>query len=324
MSTVLEHLPEALSSQEFPPSNEIVRMASPEAVTKPGYYGLPLIKPPRWKWEIALYFFFEGISAGAFVLAGMADLFGGGRYPRLVRRGRYLALAALVPCPPLLIADLGRPERFHHMLRIVKRTSPMNTGAWALTGFGLFAALLAARERLPFLRWLPARPAEVLGMPFALTMLAYPGVLLSATSNPVWANTPFLGALFGCSSISAAAASLALLGSHRPLRKLEAAAAVCEGAAVAGYLATARRTAQPLTSGRQSSQFWLGAVVGGLVLPTIIGRRRRSIVGSLLTIGGALMLKWAVTHAGHTSAIDADASRYMTRASRSAPGWPLR
>ena len=30
------------------------------------------------------------------------------------------------------ISDLGRPERFHHMLRVFKVTSPMNVGAWIL------------------------------------------------------------------------------------------------------------------------------------------------------------------------------------------------
>src|SRR4051794_31815900 len=110
-----------------------------------GYYDVPLLKRPKWKEEIALYFFFEGISSGAFVLAGLADLLGHDRYTGLIRSGAYWAFIPLAPAPPLLIADLGRPERFLHMLRIVKATSPMNTGAWALTGYGVFAALLAAR-----------------------------------------------------------------------------------------------------------------------------------------------------------------------------------
>jgi formate-dependent nitrite reductase membrane component NrfD len=320
MIDVQEQPAEAISSQEFPPSNEVVRMASPEMVRQPGYYGLPIVKPPRWEWEIALYFFFEGISAGSFVLSGMADFFGGRRYRKLVRQGRILAFLTLLPCPPLLIADLGRPERFHHMLRIVKRTSPMNTGAWALTGYGTFAALLAAREIIPLLRRVPGRPTAALAMPFAFTMLAYPGVLLSATSNPAWAHNPFLGALLGCSSISAATASLSLLAFRGPLPRLEAAATVCEAAALAGYLSTAKRAAEPLVSGKQSRPFWLGAVIGGLVLPAILPRRS-GVVASMLTLGGALMLKMAITYAGHSSAMDSDAGRYVTRPNESAPGW---
>jgi formate-dependent nitrite reductase membrane component NrfD len=322
MNTVLEPPPEAVSSQEFPPANAVARLANPELAGQPGYYGLPLLKPPRWKWEIALYFFFEGVSAGSFVLAAMADLFGRGRHRELVRRGRYLAFLTLLPCPPLLIADLGRPKRFHHMLRIVKRTSPMNTGAWALTGCGAFAALLASRER-GLVRHFPARTLSVLGLPFAITMLAYPGVLLSATSNPVWARTPFLGALFGCSSFSAARAALALAAPDRALARIEKPIALCEAAALAAYLATAGRAAKPLTRGRQSRQFWLGAVACGLVLPVLLRRRsnRGGTIGSLLTLGGALLLKWAITYAGRSSALDPEAARIATRPSLSAPGW---
>jgi len=321
MIATSEHPPEAVSSREFPPTNEVVRMATPRAVRESGYYGLPLIKPPRWKWEIALYFFFGGVSAGSFVLAGMADLFGGPRNRQLVRRGRLLAVVTLLPCPPLLIADLGRPERFHHMLRIVKATSPMNTGAWAMTGYGIFAALLAARENLTALRRLPSKTMTIFGMPFALTMLAYPGVLLSATSNPVWSGTPFLGALIGCSSMAGGAAALSLSGgSNRALDKFESVVTACEAAALAGYLGTARRAAQPLLSGRQSAAFWMGAVVCGLVLPTVLGKRR-GLIGSLLTLGGTLAMKWAITYAGHTSALDPDAAQRSTRPSESTPGW---
>jgi hypothetical protein len=103
MIDLAERAVEALSSQEFPPTNSVVRMATARGIAQPGYYGLPLVKPPLWKWEIALYFFFEGISAGSFVLSGMADLFGGRRYRELVRKGRYVAFLAFLPCPPLLI-----------------------------------------------------------------------------------------------------------------------------------------------------------------------------------------------------------------------------
>ena len=48
------------------------------------------------------------------------------------------------PSPPrrvLLIADLGRPERFLNMTRIFKPRSPMNTGAWCLVAFSGSGAL---------------------------------------------------------------------------------------------------------------------------------------------------------------------------------------
>ena len=94
-----------------------------------GYYGVPLLKRPKWRWEIALYFFFEGVSAGSFLLGALADLSGNKCLRKLARTAYDVSFLTLLPCPPMLIADLGRPERFHHMLRLFKPTSPMNLGA---------------------------------------------------------------------------------------------------------------------------------------------------------------------------------------------------
>ena len=145
------------------------------------YYGLPLLKRPLWGWEIALYFFSEGISSGTFVLATLADVCGGGRYERLIRQARFISLATLAPSPALLIHDLGRPDRFLFMLRIMKASSPMSLGAWALKGFSQPVLLLALAELTGWGR-IPARALGVAGLPLAFFMLAYPGVLLSPTS----------------------------------------------------------------------------------------------------------------------------------------------
>ncbi|MCU1326311.1 MAG: polysulfide reductase [Bryobacterales bacterium] len=281
-----------------------------------GYYNVPLLKRPKWGDEIVFYFFFEGISAGAFILAGLADLLARGRYPDLVRRGRYLALATLAPCPPLLIADLGRPERFLHMLRIVKHTSPMNTGAWALSGYGIFAALLAARQMdiriFRLLRWIPPRLAFILGLPFALTMLAYPGVLLSATSNPAWAHTRVLGALFAASSMSAAAAALLLINPGEPvLHDIENLANVCEAGAFAAFLSTSPAPIAPLN---RAAQVALSAAP--TLLRMMAPKRKRGffgILGSLLTLSGALALKWAITRAGQAGAATSRPNRLATK-----------
>ena len=124
------------------PAYDIQRAATPDGVKEPGYYGLPILKRPFWRWEIALYFFFEGISAGTMYSALSPVCATEISSATIIRRGRYLSFATMLLCPPLLIADLGRPERFHHMLRIFKKTSPMNHGAWALSGYGIFAPCL--------------------------------------------------------------------------------------------------------------------------------------------------------------------------------------
>ena len=51
-------------------------------------------------------------------------------------------------CPAVLITHLGRPERFLHMLRIVKFKSAMSMGVWGLVAFGASPATLRRRRRL--------------------------------------------------------------------------------------------------------------------------------------------------------------------------------
>jgi formate-dependent nitrite reductase membrane component NrfD len=328
------------------PAYEIAKTAAPDRVQEPGYYGLPILKRPFWKWEIALYFFSEGISAGSYLLGTVADLVGKGQYAEIVSSGRYLSFLFMLPCPPLLIADLGRPERFHHMLRIFKRSSPMNHGAWALSGYGAFSAALAAFEpgttQLPFagrmfkalqtLIPIPRKIVSILGAPFALTMVSYPGVLLSTTSNPVWSHTHFLGSLFAASSMSTAVSALTLStyqsGSdeaHRVLTRFEDLAAAVETVALGAYLGTSRRAAKPLTRGKQSKLFLCGAVLTGLVLPAILRRSENKIlrcgVAPLLTLAGGLALKWSVTYAGQESALDAELAVHNSPTKTGEPFW---
>lgn len=91
------------------------------------YYDYPVLKAPVWRWEIIWYFFFGGLAAGCYVIASIAALFGSREDRPVTRTGYYLSLLSLLPCPILLIQDLGRPGRFLHMLRIFKVKSPMST-----------------------------------------------------------------------------------------------------------------------------------------------------------------------------------------------------
>lgn len=300
-----------------------------------GYYNLPMLKRPLWGWEIALYFFSEGVSSGCFVLATMADLCGSGRYAPLISQARAVAFATLLPCPPLLIADLGRPERFHHMLRTFKLSSPMSVGAWALLGFSAPVTLLALTRFRTF-RWLPARAIGVAGMPFALFMLGYPGVLLSTTSIPVWSESRWLGALLGASSLACGASALAIATALHPesdapareaIHRIEGIVNVAEAVALAGYVYSAGPAARPLTRGRQAKLFSFGAVVAGVALPALISATRKkpgrgsTILSGALSLAGALALKWAVVYAGRDSADDAAGARWATRSKGNLRGW---
>src|SRR3954468_16241920 len=336
--------PDPIPTSLFPPANEVLRMAGPEKVGEPGYYGLPMLKRPLWGWEIALYFFGEGISSGCYVLATAAEFFGGKSYATFIRVARFVSLGTMMPCPPLLIKDLGRPELFLHMLRVFKPSSPMNLGAWALTGFGIpvtFLSLAYVPGIVPrpfrfLLTRMPTRIGALFGLPPAFIMMSYPGVLLSTTSTPLWAQTRWLGALLASSSMVTSAAALALASAIHPfmdqrardaMRSIEKAAHICEAGALAGYLYQAGAVGRPLTHGTQARKFWIGAVGCGLVLPWVIhraqgkkARRGPTIVSALLTLAGGLALKWSIVHAGHQSALDPADNRRVTKSTPQNPG----
>lgn len=318
-----EILPFPEPFEKMTPTLDMVRNVS-SASPSHGYDNVPILKRPVWGWEIACYFFVEGVSAGMYTLSTIADLMGVQRHRDTVGYGRLAALFAMMPAPGLLIADLGRPERFHHMLRVLKPRSPMNLGTWALTGYALFTTFRALRgisyrlPRIPVLSTLlesiPERVASAAGLPFALTMLSYPGVLLESTSIPVWAHTPYIGPLIAASSVGSGAAALSLVGelTHdelaiRQVTRMENASVVAEGVCLGAYLASAKSAARPLVSGGQSKLFWFGAVVLGMIAPVFLRKRRSRlarIAGSLLTLAGSFALKWTITHAGPESSQD--------------------
>ena len=313
----------------------------------PSYYDISMLKAPVWTWEVAAYFFCGGVSAGAFVLSRLAERCGGERHQELTRAGTAVAVLAALPCAPLLIRDLGDPKRFHHMLRIWKPQSPMNLGSWTLTAYNGFLALAALRElaRDGSMKMVPVKvpsPTEglvlavtdVMGVPTALLLAGYTGVLLSSTATPVWSRNPWLGPLFSASAMSTGAAAITLAletaaelsapetPPKKALAKIESTARVAEAVSLAGYLASAGQLAEPLTRGKMAPHLWGGAVGAGLLVPEILerlpvrGKARRwlKIAAATLGLAGGFALRWAVLFAGRDSANDPDAARAVGRA----------
>src|SRR5215210_4582204 len=178
------------------------------------YYDIPPLKPAHWAWEIWLYFWLGGIGAGAH-LASVAGQLLGWKDKAFFRASRYTVLVTMLISPVLLILDLGRPERFLNMLRILKLRSPMSLGSWALFVFGNLGGLIATsqaahdgllgRGTIPRLirAFIPERLLSILALPFALFVGAYGGILIAATSVPMWARNWFLmGPTFLASAIS--------------------------------------------------------------------------------------------------------------------------
>ncbi len=303
------------------------------------YYDYPVLKEPLWRWEVVWYFFFGGLAAGCYVIASIAALFGTKEDRVVVRTGYYLSLLALLPCPPLLIKDLGQPARFLHMLRIFKFKSPMSMGVWGLLSFSLFsglsAVIQAARDGLLGRWWgsrmlarLPQRLLAIPGSGFAIFLGGYTGVLLAATSIPLWSRSKLMGAIFVSSALSTGTALISLLlrivgAPARTLHKLERIEWInmlVEMTSLLAFLRGSGRAARPLVGAAPTEQgplFWRFMFGGGLALPWLLQsflllrqrtEKRRSHAGlivSLLVLMGGYFLRRTMIHAGHVSSRDA-------------------
>ncbi len=291
-------------------------MASPET----GYYGLPLLKQPSWTWEVPLYFFVGGAAGAAAVVGAIADYTGADR--KLVRDARWIAAAGSVISPALLISDLGRPERFLNMLRVFKPRSPMSVGVWTLLGFstGASAAAFAGFMQDRYGPSLPLRVLENAGqaasLAFGLPFFNYTGVLIGATSIPVWnENAGDLPLHFGASGVSAAVGILELMGheKNRALQALGMGAAMIE--CWEGWRIESRRQPglDPLKHGTTGSLIRAGGILTGpvpfalraLSMATRKERSRRlRRMASLSAVAGSLLTRIAWIRAGHVSAQD--------------------
>ena len=203
-----------------------IRPAGSPMPDPPSYYGLPIVKPPVWTWEVPLYFFVGGAAGASSVLALTAQLTGASR--ALVRDARWIAAIGAAASGPLLILDLGRPERFLNMLRVFKPQSPMSVGAWTLSIFGTTTggAVIADMLGMKRIGDASAFAAALSG----LVMATYTGVLLGATAIPVWAtHARTLPIHFGASALASATALLTLRGhDEQALNVLALAAAAFE------------------------------------------------------------------------------------------------
>src|SRR4051812_3334429 len=283
----------------------------------------PVIHAAVWTWEVPLYFWLGGIASGSSFVALAADLAGDSVAARSARR---VTFGAAIPCAPLLVIDLGRPERFLHMMRIFKTRSPMSMGAWCLSAFSGAAGLAVVADLVG-----RRRSARVLGGATAAlgTYLgSYTGVLLASTAVPVWARSRlFLPPIFVCTAAATGAAAnrLVLAASGAPVgHPSRTALGTVETAAMATELVLSSvnerrlgRFGEALDSGRANRLFEFAkwSVRAGLSLR--FARRR---VGpwthhqaSVLYLLGGLSFRFAWIEAGRNSAADDDAVARMAR-----------
>ena len=281
---------------------------------------------PEWTWYILLYFFFAGLSGGAFVIGTMLRLFGSVADFVASRIAFLISFPLLVICPILLTLDLGKPFDFWHMLidtgpsggLSFKYWSPMSLGAWGLLLFGIFSFVmfLVALGEGRYVRWraierigaIATSPIlaiiMVIGSIFGLFIAAYTGVLLAVSNQPVWSDTWTLGGLFLASGLSGAAATVMLLSrrqreatiTHPKLAEADRYFIILELVLIAIFLVTLGSLITKVLG--VWLLLWL-VVLLGTVVPLVMHwrpgwARQATLVAPILTLVGVLALRAVV------------------------------
>jgi formate-dependent nitrite reductase membrane component NrfD len=272
------------------------------------YYGRPVIKETVWGVpEVPGYLFLGGLAGASSALAASAELTG---RPELARAAKTAAAGAISLSAVALVRDLGRPARFHHMLRVFKPTSPMSVGSWLLTGYGPAAGVAAASA---VTGWLPriGRAATVAAAVLGPGVAAYTAALLSDTAVPAWHEAHReLPYLFVSSAATAAGGlGLALVRSEQagPARNLAVAGASAELVVKSLLIQRLGAAAEPYQSGRAGYLMEAAEILtaAGLSAAALGGRNRAAaaLAGAALVASSALT-RFGVFYAGRISARD--------------------
>ena len=287
-----------------------------------------------WGLPLAIDLFAAGLGAAIFMVAVAANLAGGRRYRRISTTGAIIAPWPVILGVLFLVVDLGKPLRFWEMM--LKRShetlgiesimfnagSTMSLGTWLLILFvlGSLVYMVVAILAWPF-KWAEKlqKVLGVIGLPIALLVTTYTGVLLSATRNSVWGSV-LLPIVFVVSAIATGIAAIVFIlaairvakpdskiGSDIP--KLE----VINGWTIAFQLLMVilfvifgfgSAQMRAVIGSAFGLLWWIGVIGLGLVLPLVIGIRGGaknapvSLVVSALVLLGGFFLRYTILLGG--------------------------
>jgi len=292
--------------------------------------------PPIW-----IYLWLAGMAGGAYFAAYLVNRFSRGTQEPLLRMATYLAVPTAMIGVLLLIVDLGKPLRFWRLLTEFDNIgSAMWLGTWFLLAFVASAVIMiilwngARYVVTKEARLSLARIADIIsgiGALFAVLVIAYTGVLLASSNQPLWSATYLVPALFVTSAVSTGIAFVivtALVGDSRAVssrlisRLAEADALVILIELVmlvvyavwlgASHMEGAAQGLRLLVAGSMAPTFWVGVVALAILIPLILDisnwgkeiRQRGSatwlaiMTSSVAVMIGGLLLRFAVVRGG--------------------------
>ncbi|MFQ5938107.1 MAG: NrfD/PsrC family molybdoenzyme membrane anchor subunit [Acidiferrobacterales bacterium] len=261
-----------------------------------------------WGWSIVVHFFLVGLSAGALITSAYLLLRGGraGTYFQVARYGAFVAPIPVILDGIVVVTELGSFQAGHWFkflnLYTTVTASPMSIGAWLVVLFIVLSLVYAytflAKDAAPGDRFDTLRRTMAwVGMPLAIAVGFYPGMILSVMqSRPLW-NSSVLPIVFVLSALSMGIACIVLARILTPMKAGDTKAeseyrtnnyvlttsnvvvlstvlllvflfAMLAQRAVGGV---SEAISVILTGGGLAMAFWLGVVVIGLLVPIIVG-----------------------------------------------------
>jgi len=285
-----------------------------------------------WHWEIPVYLYLGGLSAGIMFFAGLFMVMGKEKeMATTVKWAPFLVPVALVLGLFALFLDLKHQLYFWQLYTTIRIESPMSWGAWTLmfvTPLSMVWAAVYIKELIPGWNWklkilddfeiLVKKNMKVLAwamMGLAVILGVYTGILLSAfNARPLW-NTSILGPLFLVSGLSTGLAAIIWMSkSHTErqiLTKIDLALIAVELFLIThlfmGFLAGSAvhiEAAELFLGGAFTTTFWGFVVILGLIVPAILeilelrGFKVPVWIPSFLILFGGLVFRFIMVEAG--------------------------
>ena len=287
-----------------------------------------------WGLPVAIDLFAAGMGAAAFLVAVMADLAGSKKFTSIRLTGAIIAPWPAILGVLLLVVDLGKPLRFWEM--ILKRGdglsivppflmfnpgSAMSWGTWILSLFVIISLiyLIISIIAIPF-SWggIATKTIGIIGLPFALLVTTYTGVLISATSNALWSNYLLPLVFVSSAIVTGIAAIVFILAILKMLKLLEEdfipGLEKLNGTMIIVLLISLALfiilgITQPpmlalIASVKVGILFWLFAIILGILIPLMFSFKKEgntpttSFIISILILLGGFFLRYVILIAG--------------------------
>ena len=288
-----------------------------------------------WHWQIPLYLFLGGLSAGILFFAALATIQGKEKeLPAAVKWAPFLTPFFLIIGLIALLLDLKHKLFFWQLYTTIRFESPMSWGAWTLmvvTPLSFIWCALNIRDIYPKFKWPNTIFTDIetffnkhkITLSYVLMISSvilgvYTGILFSAfNARPLW-NTSILGPLFLSSGLSAGAAVIVLMTKQHYERifytRVDLILIAVELFLIVhmfmGFLASTQvqiDAAYLFLGGAWTAPFWIFVVVLGLIIPAalevleLFGYKVPAVLPAGLVLFGSLMLRFIISYAGQES-----------------------